>query len=139
MSYTPLDAWAAIDARIGEHLTDDPTEGGLHRVLEELRLDPEQLTIATQSKISDLITLLATAGLPGVLAVTFAAGALWKERELEGYGASEATEPESIVCPVCGQKARERVRMGNPPFEDVIYLKCAEGHRWDQETGMVVG
>lgn len=134
-AYNPIDAWQAIDARMGEHVGEDPTEGGLHTILAELELDPEQLTIATMAKLGELVALMAPSGLPGVVAVVFAAGALWKQRVVEGYESPSAQG----ACPVCGFPAEgSPVVLEDPVLGKTVILSCKWKHRWDRSTGAVV-
>jgi hypothetical protein len=134
-NFTPLDAWGAFDARMGEHVGEDPTEGGLYTILEQLGLDAEQLTIATQAKLPELLQILAISGLPGLIAGAFAVGALWKDRSLQGY----ESPTEHASCPDCG-KPHE----GSPVvFEDPVTGKsviygCVDGHHWDRGTGKLI-
>lgn len=62
----------------------------------------------------------------------FLAGAVFADRK------REAARREPGTCPSCGQSAQEKTTIGDAAGDGMSYFKCANGHRWDVETGALI-
>lgn len=133
-SFTPMDAYAAFNAKMGEHWEEaTPSEGGLYVILEELGIDPEGVTIAIQSELQHSLQLMAAGGISSPMIVAFTVGALWHARQ-ETHESPSAYER----CPVCGQSNIALVTLDDPTLGKTVVCRCYDGHRWDRGSGAVI-
>lgn len=135
-SFTPMDAYAVFDAKMGEHWEEaTPSEGGLYVILEELGIDAEGIGIAVQAQLPHTLQLMAAGGITTPMVVAFTVGALWRDRQ-ETHESPSAHER----CPVCGQPniALEPVTLDDPTLGKTVVYRCYDGHRWDRGSGAVI-